>query len=76
MLFGAYPYPAKDLQELTNKVNRDPLNFPSIPPSQDSELLSYLVSLNCRVCSIFFCEYVVLDHDHSRVNGKGPFEAH
>jgi len=29
MCFGAYPYPAKDLQELTNKVNRLPLSFPS-----------------------------------------------
>lgn len=29
MCFGAYPYPAKDLQELTHKVNRLPLSFPS-----------------------------------------------
>jgi len=29
MCFGQYPYPAKDLQELTNKVNRLPLSFPS-----------------------------------------------
>ncbi len=28
MCFGVYPYPAKDLQELTHKVNRLPLNFP------------------------------------------------
>jgi serine/threonine protein kinase len=28
MCFGNYPYPAKDLQELTNKVNRDPIRFP------------------------------------------------
>jgi len=28
MCFGQYPYPAKDLQELTNKVNRLPLSFP------------------------------------------------
>lgn len=29
MCFGVYPYPAKDLQELTYKVNRLPLSFPS-----------------------------------------------
>jgi len=29
MCFGVYPYPAKDLPELTHKVNRLPLSFPS-----------------------------------------------
>jgi len=29
MCFGVYPYPAKDLQELTHKVNRMPLSIPS-----------------------------------------------